>query len=171
MLSGGPGTGKTSIITRLENQGYKVFHEVSREIIRKEIEKKSNVLPWADLEAFSNEVLKGRIADFHKANSVHFYDRSIIDTFAYHIKNNEDLSKDWLKLSHELRYHTDVFITPPWQEIYTIDNERKESWEDLLDLHDALLKAYANFGYNIVEIPNLTIEERTNFILNKTKLI
>ena len=35
VITGGPGTGKTSIIKKLENIGHCVFHESSREIIKK----------------------------------------------------------------------------------------------------------------------------------------
>ena len=35
VITGGPGTGKTSIINKLESLGHHVFHESSREIIRK----------------------------------------------------------------------------------------------------------------------------------------
>ena len=35
VITGGPGTGKTSIINKLEDIGHTVFHESSREIIQK----------------------------------------------------------------------------------------------------------------------------------------
>ena len=35
VISGGPGTGKSSIIDELSKKGYKIFEESSREIIKK----------------------------------------------------------------------------------------------------------------------------------------
>ena len=68
ILSGGPGTGKTSIINHLEKNGSSVFHEVSREIIKQELAANSRILPWDKLFEFSEKVFKGRLDDFKKAD-------------------------------------------------------------------------------------------------------
>ena len=49
VISGAPGTGKTSIISGLSNSGYKCHIEVSREIIANQLQIKGSITPWQDL--------------------------------------------------------------------------------------------------------------------------
>ncbi len=58
-----------------------------------------------------------------------------------------------------------LFILPPWKQIYTEDNERYESYEQAVEIHDELARSYAFHGYEAVEVPQGTIAERTTFIL------
>jgi predicted ATPase len=60
-----------------------------------------------------------------------------------------------------------VFLLPPWEAIYKSDNERFETFNESKKIHLHLDKIYKSFGYNIIEVPFDTINERTNFILNK----
>ena len=55
---------------------------------------------------------------------------------------------------------------PPWEEIYTSDNERYETYEQSLDIYFHIKKAYVELGYQITEVPHGSIAERTEFILN-----
>ena len=62
--------------------------------------------------------------------------------------------------------YTDVFLLPPWKQIYKTDCGRFESFDDVLQIHEHLKNTYKSLGYNITEVPFGTVEERTNFILN-----
>ncbi len=57
-------------------------------------------------------------------------------------------------------------MMPPWQEIYTTDNERYESFEQSLAIYNHLKKTYSDLNYKIIEVPKGTVNKRTNFILN-----
>ena len=59
-----------------------------------------------------------------------------------------------------------MFILKPWKTIYTQDNERYESFEQALIIHDFLVKSYTEYGYTIIDTPFGTIEERIEFIEN-----
>jgi predicted ATPase len=59
-----------------------------------------------------------------------------------------------------------VFILKPWEAIYTQDNERYESFEQALDIHEFLVKTYAEYGYTCIDIPFGTVESRIDFIEN-----
>lgn len=166
ILSGGPGTGKTSILNSLKSLGFNCFDEISREIIKKEIAKGSDALPWQNLHAFSEQVISHRVIQYkNAAKGLNFYDRGIIDVIAY--MNHDKFVNDskWLELSKELNYHKVVFITPPWREIFKNDMERMESFQKLVSLHQSLISTYKAYGYAVIEIPKDTIENRVQFIL------
>lgn len=168
VLSGGPGTGKTSIINELANRGYRVFHEISRQIIQEELAINGRNLPWDNLEGFSQKVLSGRLDDYKNADGKWcFYDRSIVDAAAYLHHDGQNVGPEWYTLFEQNRYFGTVFITPPWRSIFVNDAERKETWEQLQSIHQHLVATYKKAGYNVEILPELPIAERTNFLLNK----
>ena len=170
VLSGGPGTGKTSIIQALHKKGYTVYPEVSRAIIQDSLSTQSSVLPWKDLMAFSTKVMNQRFIDFIEGKKLCFYDRSLIDTLAYLKHAGIDIPPKWHERAKRNKYFPKVFLTPPWEEIYTQDEERKESFEEVVALHNILKEMYTSYGYECLEIPQGSVEERVAFIRKKLRL-
>ena len=168
IITGGPGTGKSTIIDLLEQKGYPCHREVSRAVIKEQLEKGSDLLPWSDLPGFSNTVFEGQTSQYHSAieGAINFFDRGLPDVIAY-------LRKDLLPtealddLVHHYPYHHEIFITPPWEEIYQTDEERREDFKTMQAIHNSLVETYEQFGYTVVEIPKLQSHERVNFILNR----
>jgi len=170
IISGAPATGKTSIINALEVRGYACHQEVSREIIRQELSKNSNILPWGNLLAFSDLVIKGRMRQYKKVEKgINFYDRGLVDSLAYLNRDELPIPKEWLELAEKNRYHTKVFFTPPWFEIFENDFERRESWQEVLQINDYLVAAYKEFNYDIVYLPKVQVEQRIAFIIENLK--
>ena len=64
-------------------------------------------------------------------------------------------------------YESKVFIAPAWKKIYHQDSERLESFEEAIAIDKSLREIYQSFGYELVEIPLTTVEERVKFILSK----
>lgn len=168
VISGAPGTGKTSIITKLSESGYKCHKEVSREIIANQLQINGSITPWQDLLTFSKILIKKRLKQYKLAtNKIEFYDRGIIDSFAYLLIDNISIEDEWITIARKYQYFKKVFITPPWEEIYHTDRERKEDFITAQKIHSYLLKAYESFNYKPVIVPKTTIQERINFILNE----
>jgi len=168
VISGAPGTGKTSIINKLSELGYKCHKEVSREIIYNQLQIDGSITPWQNLFKFSEIVINERLKQFKLANNkIEFYDRGIIDSFAYLLKDKIDVEEDWIKIAKEYKYYKKIFITPPWEEIYHTDRERKEDFISATKIHSYLIEAYEAFSYEQIIIPKTTIQERINFILNE----
>ena len=168
IISGAPGTGKTSIISKLSESGYKCHKEVSREIIANQLQINGSITPWQDLFKFSEIVIKERLKQYKLAtNKIEFYDRGIIDSFAYLLKDNIRIEEEWITIAKEHKYYKKIFITPPWEEIYHTDHERKEDFMSATKIHSHLLEAYEAFNYKPIIIPKTTIQERINFILNE----
>ena len=170
VLSGGPGTGKTSLISELEKEGHVCFHEYSRIIIQDSLAKGSDILPWKDLTGFTDKVLNGRINQYKEAKAgLNFYDRSVVDSLAYMHKDHLEPEKNWIDYLSKFRYHPHVFISPPWREIFENDNERRESWPQLLQLHEYLMSTYQDAGYEIILLPKVSVQERVSFVMNSLK--
>ena len=168
VISGAPGTGKTSLINGLSISGYKCHTEVSRKIIANQLKIKGSITPWQDLCKFSEIVIKERLKQYKlAANEIEFYDRGIIDSFAYLLKDNIHLEEEWITIAKEHKYYKKIFITPPWEEIYHTDHERKEDFITATKIHSYLLDAYEAFNYKPIIVPKTTIKERINFILNE----
>ena len=68
VISGGPGTGKTSIINELVSIGQIVFHESSREITTKYKKLGHDQLFLSDPIKFSEILLANRIKQYKDAN-------------------------------------------------------------------------------------------------------
>src|SRR5690606_12698442 len=113
-----------------------------------------------------------REQQFIKANNskseLVFFDRGIPDVYAYLNFLKSDYPAHFINKCNEYLYHK-VFILPPWEEIYTSDNERYESFEQAVEIYYHLKKAYKEIGYKIITVPFGTIEDRTNYILNSLK--
>lgn len=168
VITGGPGTGKTSVIEALEGHGYYCFHEVSREIIRDAQKKGIDQLFLKDPLLFSELLLEGRIQQFKDAEKMPsklvFLDRGVTDVVAYMNYFGNDYPPVFNRVCREYIYDL-VFILPPWKQIYTDDNERYETYEQAVEIHDELARSYAYHGYKAIEVPQGTVTERTSFIL------
>ncbi len=168
VISGGPATGKTTIIHALQERGYRCLPEYSRQIITQEVAKGSDVLPWDNLTAFTEKVISGRIDQYRQAEEgITFYDRSVVDSLAYMHLDKLPVKEDWTAFLEAHRYDQTVFITEPWKEIFETDAERKESWQTLLHLHEYIVSTYLDWNYDVCFVPKLPVQERVDFILNK----
>ena len=155
------------MIWALEELGFNCLHEISREIIQEQLARGSDILPWQNLPAFSEKVFNGRKEQFLEANpGLNFYDRSLIDTIAYMEKDELSIPEEWKHAVEKLRYSNPVFITPPWREIFGNDYERRESWEQLLDIPETFVTDYQVAGYQVVLLPHASVKERIAFILD-----
>ena len=167
VISGAPGTGKTSIIKELSNRGYKCHSEISREIIAHQLATGGAITPWQDLNKFSELVIDERLIQFKSAiDDVEFYDRGIIDSLAYLLKDKVPITNKWKSIANNYKYFRTVFITPPWEEIYIKDKERKEDFKNATEIHNCMIEAYNLFSYKVCIIPKMSVDERIEFIIN-----
>ena len=172
VITGGPGSGKTALITYLENEGYPVVHEISRQVILEAQKEGIEQLFLEDPLLFSEKLLQGRLKQFHQGENceaaVLFYDRGMPDVTAYmdfvDTQYPEIFSETCLKYKYD-----QIFVLPPWEDIYHQDNERYESFEQAEKIFDFLKNSYENYGYETHVVPVGSIKERVDYILNKLK--
>ena len=172
VITGGPGTGKTSIINKLESLGHYVFHESSREIIRKYKKLGHDQFFLSDPIKFSEILLKNRITQYEESNKsdhdIKFFDRGIPDIIAYLNYKKISFGKELELISKKYKYDF-IFLAEPWEDIYEKDNERYESFEDLKDINKHIKKIYYNYAQKFITLPKSSVQERTNFIIESIK--
>ncbi|UOB17836.1 AAA family ATPase [Abyssalbus ytuae] len=181
VITGGPGTGKTSIIKKLESDGYYCYHEFIRTMTKNEIEKDNSgvfntnpVLFASDPYEFNKQILNNRILQFTKGflmdEDIIFYDRGIPDVLAYmdYFKQIYDGNFDNACKNH--RYDV-AFILPPWKDIYISDEERLENFEQAVEIYSYLKNTYERFGYKLIEVPVGQVNFRADFIEDMIKNI
>ena len=166
VLTGGPGSGKTSVIENLSDMGYNIVPEPARTLIEHYRIHSPELLPSISKEnrvAFAKAIEDISIKNYQD-NSVGFFDRSIIDEIGYRLRYNVEISTDLRKASKEFRYNT-VFIFPFWAEIFKNDDVRHESAEEAKIIYEYLYSAYIKYGYSPIIVPKMNIKDRSNFIL------
>jgi len=180
VITGAPGTGKTSVVKALEASDFLCYPEIIRsmtsdakQIGDPETFVSNPLLFVSDPLEFNTTLLEGRIAQFkdaeHQKVPYAFYDRAAPDVLAYmdFFKQQYDSNFENACAAHQ---YDQIFILPPWEAIYAADNERLETFEEATALHDFLMQTYTRFGYTPIVVPIGTVAERLTFILNTLKI-
>lgn len=172
VITGGPGTGKSTVIKELAKRNCICMPEISREVTQNARQNGTEQLFLTHPLLFSELLLEGRVNQYIEAekknNAKVFFDRGIPDVHAYMNYIGVDYPKTYLNTSNFYRYNY-IFLMAPWEEIYITDNERYENFEQALAIHNHLERTYIALNYAIIEVPVGTIEERANFILASIK--
>ena len=169
IITGGPGTGKTTITEELKRRGYYCVDEVARQIIKEQVENNGDALPWANKEKYTYLMLERSIDTFieNKNNSsIIFFDRGIPDTLAYANLIKLKIFPELTQAIRSYRYNSIAFILPPWKEIYQTDSERKQTVEEAIEVYNTLKETYTECEYQLIEIPKADIKERVDFFLS-----
>jgi len=173
VLTGGPSTGKTSVIQQLKMLQYPCLDEVSRQVIQRAKEQGVDQLFLEDPLQFSQLLLDARIQQFIDAETsttVSLYiDRGIPDTVAYMHYINEPYPEHFKSACQTYRYDQ-VFMFPIWDKIYTDDAERYENLEQAQRIQEQLERTYTYYEYHYTIVPQGSIKERAQFIINQTAI-
>lgn len=169
ILTGGPGTGKTAIIDQLCKLGYRTVAESGRNIIRHQVSIKGNKLPWGDQAGYANEMFRIALRDFDRVlttEGITFFDRGIPDVIGYLKLCKRPVPEEIVHAAHQYRYSQLVFITPPWQEIFRNDAQRKQTYKEAVATYQMMQQVYTGLEYTLVQIPKMPIEQRAAFIID-----
>lgn len=173
MLTGGPGTGKSTIINALIKRGYACMEEISRKVTLDAQKDGIQQLFLTNPLLFSELLLKGRIAQYKSSKKIDtdivFFDRGIPDVLAYMDYIGDSYTEDFVSPAENFIYDK-VFILKPWEAIYKSDNERYESFPQAKKIHEYLFKTYKHYNYTPIDVPFGTVDERTDFILKTLNL-
>ncbi|WP_100611321.1 AAA family ATPase [Confluentibacter lentus] len=174
VITGGPGTGKSSIINDLMQRGFTCLEEISRDIILEAQKQGIEQLFLTNPLLFSERLLNGRKQQYadalnETANPV-FFDRGVPDIVAYMDFKGEDYPQHFIDACKDCVYDY-VFILKPWQAIYTSDNERYEDFGQAMQIHEHLLNTYQKYDYKLLDVPFDTVENRTNYILKTLNIL
>ncbi|MBN9220805.1 MAG: AAA family ATPase [Mesorhizobium sp.] len=173
VLTGGPGSGKTTLIEVLAQAGFATAPEAGRGIIRDQMAIGGPSLPWQDRALFAELMLSWELRSWHAAHAEPgpvFFDRGVPDTIGYLRLCGLPVPDHAVKAARTFSYARRVFIAPPWPEIFARDDERRQTLDEAIRTHDSVAGVYAELGYELVPLPLLPVEERVRFILDQAGL-
>lgn len=165
ILTGAPGSGKTAILDHV-GEGICTVGEPAREILAEQRSAGGAGTPDRDRSLFMDLLLQRSIDKYEAAQRWEgpvVFDRGVPDCVAYAILLGVDPAPSILA-SQTHRYHHEVLVLEPWEEIYTVDDERTMSFADTLPFHAALVDGYERIGYTLVEVPRDAVEDRAAFV-------
>jgi predicted ATPase len=172
VITGGPGTGKSSVISELIKRGFFCLEEISRQITREARKDGTEQLFLKDPLLFSEKIINARQQQYLKAKNSHlplvFFDRGMPDVLAYmdFIGDIYPSTFNDICLNH---YYDEVFVLAPWKEIFKSDAERYENFEQAVQIHDYLLQTYQKFNYKLIDVPFAPVDARVDYILNEVE--
>jgi predicted ATPase len=170
VLTGGPGSGKSTLIEALERAGYARSVEAGRGIIQDQVAIGGRALPWRDPPAFAELMLCWEMRSYNtaleQAGPV-FFDRGVPDVVGYLRLLGLSVPAHVAKAAETFRYNRRVFIAPPWPKIFQQDSERKQSFDEAVRTYEAMVATYGDYGYELIELPLATVEERLRFVMEK----
>lgn len=166
VITGGPSTGKTTLINMLEKRGYNTTIEHARHYIdtmRSEGETIEELR--SNKRKFQLGVLDMQIKqeeDIQPKDLV-FLDRAIPDAMAYYQFLMLDFDEKLLNAVKDTSYKK-IFILDRLP--FTKDYARTEDEEDQKKIHQLIIDVYTSLRFPIVTVPVLPPMERVQFILN-----
>ncbi len=172
IFTGGPGSGKTTVLNILDKLGYMTIKEGAREIIQRQMATTGDGVPWGNTIRYAKLMLLRSIMDFEEASHIDspcFFDRGIIDTIGYARLIQIPITEEMKAAVRMYQYNTRVFLFPFWKKIYEKDTERKQDEKEAEKTFHALKREYEDYGYEIIEVPFLTPQKRAEWILEKIR--
>jgi predicted ATPase len=174
VLTGGPGAGKTTLIDALAGSGFATAPEAGRAIIRQQTPIAGRGRPSTDPGLFAELMLSWDLQSYHahtRRPGPVFFDRGIVDVIGYLKLLGRPLPEHMSAAARLYRYNRCVFVCPPWPEIFTQDNERKQDLDEAERTYHALVETYAGCGYELVEVPRAPVDVRLRFITTKISCV
>jgi predicted ATPase len=166
-LTGGPGTGKSTLLTELQRRGIYTMKEVAEYIIERELKKENGMLPWTNRDGFQKKLLETQLEwerEIPKEIEISFQDRGIADGIAFYRLDGLKPPKELIQAARNANY-AGVFLLDPHQN-YQNTEIRRESQETALKIHKEIAQAYEELGYNIIRIPASSLDYRAEHILD-----
>lgn len=166
VVTGGPGGGKTTLLSALAEHGYHVVSESARSIIKERLAAGLSSRP--DPVSFGRRVLYSDIKKYRETVVVDratFFDRGVLDALYMLDVEGALPESEIANYVQAFPYSDIVFLLPPWKEIYTTDAERDQRFEESIAVFEGMRKWYSQWGYETIEVPRSSIGERVSFVL------
>lgn len=167
VVTGGPGSGKTTLIEALAAAGLAHMPEGGRAIIRAQQAIEGKALPWRDRAAFADQMLGWELRSHAEAGALAgpvLFDRALPDVVGYLKLCGLAVPPPVLRACHRFRYAANVFVAPPWPAIFVQDGERKQDMAEAMATYDRMIDVYVELGYTPVTLPLASVADRVRFV-------
>ncbi len=164
VLTGGPCSGKTTLINEMKDRGYTVTPESARIVIAAGLASGKDIQ-----EVVSDTLALERLIVKHQqeltaqapTEELVFFDRGIPDNIAYMRKFG--VATDEFKPAIESVRYRKIFLLDMID--FVGDTERYETPEEAAWLQDEIRRVYEELGYDIVQVPVVSLSERADYVL------
>lgn len=173
IVTGGPGSGKSALIGALETCGIATVEESGRRIIREQRARGGKATHESDRLAYRQLMFDDAIQTFdhmRDESGLVFFDRGLPDLIGYSLLIDAPVPKALTEAARRYLYNRTVFVAPPWEEIYGQDEERGQDFAEAVATCDAMRAAYKETGYNLIDLPKTTVEERAGFAIGRAQV-
>lgn len=166
VLIGSPGGGKTTVLAALQRRGHVAGTDTARSIIQGR--KREGLSPRPEPRAFAEAIFRleaQQHAGLTSPTGLVFFERGVVDALGMLHALGELPDHRLLALLAAYPYHRQVFLFSAWAAIYVTDDERDQSLAEAAAVAEAADAWYRRCGYEVVEVPNASVADRCDFIL------
>ena len=173
VLTGGSASGKSTLLAELEQRGYLVIPEGAIQIIKEGIAQlgKDDFTLWRmnNYTEYQEMIIQRQLELEQDVDStIVFLDRSAIDCYTFCRMKNADIPDIFSEASQSgLFGYEKIFVLEtiyPFPERY--ETERTSNYESSVQMGKALQEDYEEFGYEVIWIPMMSVDERVELILS-----
>lgn len=170
ILTGTPGSGKTSLLHELKSQGYSVVEEAATDVIALE-HRRGNSEPWMQAD-FIDKIIRlqkqRQIETVMSTDELQVYDRSPICTFALSrylgYPPSACLLEEMERIERENIYQRQVFFLENLGFCQPTE-ARKISFEESLLFEKIHAEIYTSLGYDLIKVAPEALSERVHRIM------
>jgi predicted ATPase len=124
VITGGPGSGKTTVLAELIRRGHLCIPEDARALIQEQVASGGSALPWSDAPRFAELLMQRSLLTYHtQAATWHaqaaksrqppvYFDRGVGDAFTCADLIGHALSAELSMQASACRYRNPVFLAP-----------------------------------------------------------
>jgi len=168
IITGGPGSGKSALVDALAAAGFDTAPEGGRALIRQQV--RIGGTAHLDVDRFAELGLSWDLRSYDWAltrTGPVFFDHGLPGVPAFYTMAGRPVPAHVDTAARLCAYRRMVFVAPPWRAIYRNDDERRQTWPEALAVHRAVREVYPRYGYQLVELPRVSVPERVEFVLRQ----
>ena len=164
VLTGAPGAGKTTLLEAMAATGIRTSPEVARELLR---QPGGMDLRERDPLGFAEAMAEAHRREYerHAASpGPVLFDRGLPDVVGFLDVSGLPVSPAIDRACRTLRYTGPILRAPAWADIYVQDAQRIQDWAGAVASDEAVTAAWQRYGYEVVGLPLVGVEERLAFV-------
>lgn len=166
VLTGGPCSGKSTLLTELQKKGFRIVPESARAVVDQEMASgKTLHQVRSDKAAFQYKVTARQIKTESELpfDEMLFLDRALPDSIAYHSLHGLGPEKISKLCARGLYQRVFLLELLPFQK----EAIRTEDPLTAARLHELIREAYTDLGYLVISVPVMSAKDRLRFVCDR----